>query len=38
MTEQLRSVSRLRLLRWSGTVDDDTFAAIRVYLGDALDF
>jgi mRNA interferase MazF len=38
MTEQLRSVSRLRLLRWSGSVDDDTFAAIRVYLGDALDF
>jgi mRNA interferase MazF len=38
MTEQPRSVSRERILRWTGSVDDDTFAAIRVYLGDALDF
>jgi len=38
MTEQPRCVSRERILRWTGSVDDDTFAAIRVYLADALDF
>jgi len=38
MTEQPRSISRERILRWTGSVDDDTFAAIRLYLGDALDF
>lgn len=38
MTEQLRSISRERILRWSGTVDDATFRAIRVYLADALAF
>jgi len=38
MTEQMRSASRERILRWTGSVDDDTFAAIRVYLRDALDF
>jgi mRNA interferase MazF len=38
MTEQPRCVARERILRCTGSVDDDTFAAIRVYLRDALDF
>jgi mRNA interferase MazF len=38
MSEQPRCVARERILRWTGSVDDDTFAAIRLYLRDALDF
>jgi mRNA interferase MazF len=37
MTEQLRAVSRERVLRWVGTVDDETFDTIQMYLRDALD-
>ena len=37
MTEQPRSISRERILRVSGFVDDETLALIRTYLGDALD-
>ena len=37
MTEQLRSISRERVLRWLGAVDEETFDTIRVYLRDALD-
>ncbi len=37
MTEQLRSVSRERVLRWVGAVDEETFDTIRMYLRDALD-
>lgn len=36
MTEQLRTVSRQRVLRWSGSVDEPTFDEIRVYLRDSL--
>jgi mRNA interferase MazF len=36
MTEQLRTVTRERVLRWSGSVDEHTFATIRLYLRDAL--
>lgn len=37
MTEQLRTLSRDRLSHVAGTVDDETFRAIRTWLADFLD-
>ncbi|WP_395638818.1 type II toxin-antitoxin system PemK/MazF family toxin [Pseudolysinimonas sp.] len=37
MTEQMRSIARERIVRWSGSVDVDSLDTIRLYLRDALD-